>query len=131
MTANGRILVVDDYPDAREFIQVLLEGAGFIVCTAASGEEAVAVACDESPDAVLMDLHLPGTSGVEATRRIKSIAGLKDTPVIAYTAREDYARGWGDLFFDVCSKPCRLGKLLALIDAALVSRGDVGPPRIA
>jgi CheY-like chemotaxis protein len=122
MAAPRRILVVDDYSDGLEVVQALLERSGFAVCTASNGEDAVAVARNESPDAVVMDLHLPGATGVEATRRIKDIPKLKDTPVIAYTAREDYARGLDDLFYEVCSKPRDLGTLLAVVHAALLSR---------
>ena len=67
-----RVLVVEDHPLFRRGVVALLEGAdGLTVAgTAASGEDAVGAAAELRPDVVLMDLQLPGISGIEATRAI-------------------------------------------------------------
>ena len=67
-----RILVVEDHPLFRRGVVALLDGTEDLVVagTAASGEEAVAAAGELRPDVVLMDLQLPGMSGIEATRAI-------------------------------------------------------------
>jgi CheY-like chemotaxis protein len=82
----ARILVVEDSPDIRVLIRMLLESAGHEVLTASDGREGVATAGSEKPDLVLMDLSLPVLSGWEAARQIKSQPETADITVIAVTA---------------------------------------------
>ena len=82
----ARILVVEDSPDIRELVRVLLEGAGHEVLTASDGQEGVTRAREIRPDLVLMDLSLPVLSGWEATRQIKSHPETSRIPVVAVTA---------------------------------------------
>ena len=82
----AKILVVEDSPDIRVLIRMLLEPAGHDVVTAGDGREGVETAKRESPDLVLMDLSLPVLSGWEATRQIKSDPETADITVIAVTA---------------------------------------------
>ncbi len=79
------VLVVEDYDDAREMYAVYLEFAGFRVSQAANGLDAVERAVAERPDAIVMDLALPGIDGWEATRRIKSHPATAGVPVMALT----------------------------------------------
>lgn len=76
MTDNKilRILVVDDHPVVRDGIQTMLRGEADIevVGAAGDGEEAMAKVDELKPDIVLMDIRMPGVSGIEATRRIKA-----------------------------------------------------------
>lgn len=66
-----RVLVVDDHHLFRQGLRSLLEEHGFeVVGEAVSGEHALAVARELRPDVVVMDLHMPGISGVEATRQL-------------------------------------------------------------
>ena len=82
----ARILVVEDSPDIRVLIRMLLESAGHEVLTASDGREGVETAGRERPDLVLMDLSLPVLSGWEAARQIKSQPETADITVIAVTA---------------------------------------------
>src|SRR5213593_152254 len=82
----ARILVVEDSPDIRVLIRMLLEGAGHEVTTAADGREGVEATRRERPDLVIMDLSLPLLSGWEATRQIKSDPATASTIVLAVTA---------------------------------------------
>jgi DNA-binding NarL/FixJ family response regulator len=84
-----RVLVVEDHPLFRRGVVALLEAAdGLTVAgTAASGEEAVAAAAELRPDVVLMDLQLPGISGIEATRAI--VATSPDVRVLVLSLFED------------------------------------------
>ena len=66
------MLLVDDYPDAREMYTEYLEFSGFDVVEAGNGMEALQRAVDASPDIILMDLSLPVMDGWEATRRLKA-----------------------------------------------------------
>ncbi len=82
----ARILVVEDSPDIRVLIRMLLEPAGHQVLTAADGREGVEATRRERPDLVLMDLSLPVLSGWEATRQIKSDPATSSITVLALTA---------------------------------------------
>ncbi len=82
----ARILVVEDSPDIRALVQMLLESAGYEVSTAGDGQEGVRSARLLRPDLILMDLSLPVLSGWEATRAIKSDPDTSRIPVVAVTA---------------------------------------------
>ncbi len=102
-----RILVVEDVEFNRDLIVQLLE-EDYDVLTAADGEEGIRLAERERPDAILMDLSLPGTDGWEATRRIKANEALRRIPIIALSAHamtgdEEKARQSG--CDDYLSKP--------------------------
>src|SRR4051812_49699736 len=84
-TDRPRVLLVDDYPDAREMYSEYLQYSGFDVIEAANGMEALSKAADKSPDIILMDLSLPVMDGWEATRRLKADEGTAAIPVVALT----------------------------------------------
>jgi len=117
-----RILVVEDQDDSRRIMRDLLASAGYQVLEARTGADAVKAAETERPDLILMDLQLPVIDGLEATRRIKAIESLRDTPVIAVTSYalsgdNDKAIAAGcDSYF---SKPVSPRTLLAKINAIL------------
>jgi CheY-like chemotaxis protein len=80
-----KVLLVDDYPDAREMYSEYLQFSGFDVVEAANGIEALQRAVDTAPDIILMDLSLPVMDGWEATRRLKADSRTADIPVVALT----------------------------------------------
>ena len=84
-TDRPRVLLVDDYPDAREMYTEYLEFSGFEVIGAGNGLEALQRAVDASPDIILMDLSLPVMDGWEATRRLKADNRTAAIPVVALT----------------------------------------------
>ena len=91
MTPEGemppRVLLVEDNEDDRRLVRELLETEGIqVVGEAPDGAAGVSLALELEPDVVLMDLRLPGISGLEATRRIKAVLPL--TQVITLTASE-------------------------------------------
>jgi CheY-like chemotaxis protein len=79
------VLLVDDYPDAREMYTEYLEYSGFVVVPAGNGMEALQRAIDSAPDIILMDLSLPVMDGWEATRRLKADKRTASIPVVALT----------------------------------------------
>src|SRR5262249_38374809 len=83
---TAQILIVEDNVDSREILRDLLTSVGYAVLEAATGSQGVCAAVTHSPDLILMDLHLPGMDGYEATRRIKAHPALGHIPVIAVTA---------------------------------------------
>ncbi|TML12148.1 MAG: response regulator transcription factor, partial [Actinobacteria bacterium] len=66
-----RVLVVDDEPQILRAVSANLRGAGYDVETAATGEDALTSAAMRPPDAVILDLVLPGKSGTEVTRELR------------------------------------------------------------
>lgn len=84
-SARPRVLLVDDYPDAREMYSEYLLYSGFDVIEAGNGVEALARAADSAPDIILMDLSLPVMDGWEATRRLKANKTTSGIPVVALT----------------------------------------------
>ncbi len=77
------ILVVDDFEDNREMYAEYLRHVGYRVAEAIDGNDAIEKANSLSPDAVLMDLSLPGVDGWEVTRRLKKDERTKLIPIIA------------------------------------------------
>jgi CheY-like chemotaxis protein len=104
-----RVLVVDDFDDAREMYAEYLEFRGFQVDTARNGAEAVEKAQEGTPDIILMDLSLPVMDGWEATRRIKQDERTRDIPVMAlsghvFAGNAEQAKDAGA--DDFVAKPC-------------------------
>ena len=120
-----RVLAVDDNPTNRQVIAAMLEALGLEVVLAASGPEALAIFVGSRFDLVLMDIQMPGMSGVEAAREIIAIeaaAGRAATPIVALTANvmshqiDDYVAAG---MCGVIAKPIELSALVAGIEAAL------------
>lgn len=84
--AGTRVLLVEDEPVNQEVSVCLLEDAGLRVDVADTGEAAVEMACRSPYALILMDMQLPGISGVEATRRIRADSLNSATPILAMTA---------------------------------------------
>jgi DNA-binding response OmpR family regulator len=92
LSAEGRrILIVDDEPDNRELLQIVLTWDGFATQTAASGEEALASAVEHPPDLVLLDLMMPGLDGCQVTTLMKQNLVTKNIPVMIISAMNDRA----------------------------------------
>lgn len=86
--AVAKILVVEDDADQREVYSKLLYYNGFDVVSAEDGQAGVAEAIAEHPDAILMDVMLPGLNGLLATQRITSNPATADIPIICMSAYE-------------------------------------------
>ncbi len=80
------VLLAEDYDDTRALYADHLRAAGFRVVEAADGEEAVALAISQKPDAIVMDLSMPRVDGWDATRRIRADAELAHTYIVALSA---------------------------------------------
>jgi CheY-like chemotaxis protein len=81
-----RILIVEDQPDSRELMALILRRLGYDVAEAAMGLEATDQAQAVRPDLIFMDLSLPSVTGVEAIARFKADPSTRDIPVIVNTA---------------------------------------------
>ena len=82
------VLLVEDTEDNRFMMRRLLEMAGYRVVEATNGEEAVRLAQSEEPHLILMDLSLPVIDGLAATRAIRKLDGLGETPIVAVSAHD-------------------------------------------
>jgi signal transduction histidine kinase/ActR/RegA family two-component response regulator len=84
-TRSGRILVLEDDPDAREALRAVLEAAGHRVAVAADGVTAIEVATFFRPECALLDIGLPGMDGYEVARRLRRLPDGKSTWLVALT----------------------------------------------
>jgi two-component system OmpR family response regulator len=125
VTAEVRVLVVDDEPNIRELLSAGLRFAGFDVVTASDGRQAVQVADQGRPDLMLLDVMLPDMDGFAVASRLR--AGGQQIPVVFLTARDagdDKIVGLslGDGYV---TKPFSLEEVVARIRAVLLrSRGE-------
>jgi two-component system sensor histidine kinase/response regulator len=83
------ILIVDDESHNRDLLDVMLRPEGYLLLTAASGEEALATIAKEPPDLVLLDVLMPGMDGYEVATILKGDSGTKDIPIIVISALGD------------------------------------------
>ena len=83
------ILIVDDEPHNRQLLEVMLKPEGFLLLSAANGEEALALVARQPPDLILLDVMLPGMDGYQVAARIKSDPATSNIPVIMLTALDD------------------------------------------
>jgi len=84
--ANELILIVEDNPKNLKLVRDVLQVRGYRTIEAGTGEEGVEMARDQHPALVLMDIQLPGISGVEAFRELRADPATQAIPVIAVTA---------------------------------------------
>ncbi len=91
LTAVSHILIIDDEADLRALIRHHLEKSGFSVREAAEGFAGLALARDERPDAVILDVMLPGLDGIEILRRLRGEARTRHLRVLMLTAKGDEA----------------------------------------
>jgi two-component system response regulator MprA len=122
-----RLLVVDDDPSVREAIALVLDLGGFDVVTASDGREAIRTLSVDSPDAVILDVLMPGIDGLEVCRRMRAIGN--HTPVLMLTARtevSDRVAGLEAGADDYLVKPFAREELIARLRALLRRTGWEG-----
>ncbi|RKS75379.1 two-component system OmpR family response regulator [Motilibacter peucedani] len=120
MTAEARLLVVDDEPNIRELLSASLRFAGFDVAVAADGREALEVMKTYDPELVVLDVMMPGIDGLTVLRRMRENGSR--VPVVLLTARdatEDKVSGLTLGADDYVTKPFSLEEMLARIRAVL------------
>ena len=113
-----KILIVDDSPTERQYLNEILVKGGFDVVTSNSGEDALAKAKMLKPDLILMDVVMPGMNGFQATRAITRDAETKNIPVLICTTKsQETDKIWGlrQGAADYMVKPVQPDELLAKI----------------
>jgi two-component system cell cycle response regulator DivK len=111
--ANGKgdgtlVLIVEDNDKNLKLARDVLQFHGFRTVEATTGEQGVAVAREQRPDLILMDIALPGMDGVDATQQIKADPAMASIPVVALTAsvmQSDRARFEQAGFAGLIAKP--------------------------
>jgi DNA-binding NtrC family response regulator len=127
------LMVVDDEASQRKLIGGFFEGLGFTICEAESAEAMLESLAQSSPDMILLDVRLPGMSGIDALPRIREV--LPTTPVVLITAYADVRQAVSAVKSgadDYLAKPIDLEELkVAVYDALAIPTSNDAEPRIA
>ncbi|MBI4855099.1 MAG: response regulator transcription factor [Acidobacteria bacterium] len=119
MNRQPMILVVDDEPQLLRAMKASLPAAGYEVVTASDGEEALARINQEIPDLIILDLVMPGLSGLEVCRRVRTFSIVPIVVLSAKGAEQDKVTALNIGADDYMTKPFSLNELLARIQAVL------------
>lgn len=121
-----RVLVVDDYANATEVWALYLRSLGFAVDTATDGPGAIAQALAGRPDVIVMDLQLPGCSGVDVAKALRADPAARDIPLIAATGSTDrHVLDTARRYFQaIVAKPCNPADLVAQIRRLLPATSE-------
>lgn len=126
---RARVLVVDDDPALAEMLGIMLRNEGFQPIFVADGERALPAFRDHRPDIILLDLMLPGMSGIDVCRAIRAESGV---PIVMLTAKADtvdVVLGLESGADDYVVKPFKPKELVARMRARL-RRGEDTPPEV-
>jgi len=116
----GKVLVVDDQAANLRVVSALLSRQGYVVTTAANGEEALARYAESMPDLILLDMMMPGMDGFEVLAALRADASFLQVPVVFVTAahdRELLLRAFDAGVVDYVTKPFLPEELLARVNA--------------
>lgn len=120
MASQRSVLVVDDDSDNRESLAELLEVHGYAATTAADGDEALRIAVEEPPTAIILDLMMPKVGGFEAVQRLKSDQRTKEVPVVCLTGLTNMRELAIQLGFAAyLVKPVQSERLLRVLESLL------------
>ena len=117
--AGKCVLIVEDNPLNLKLFSAMIEAQGYGVLSASDGPRGLEMARQERPDLIIMDVNLPGMSGIELTHVLKDGDDTRDIPIIVTTAfgmRDDIRACGCDAFM---AKPIGVADFLGLIDSLL------------
>ena len=118
----GKLLLVEDDPALSELLEYRFSNEGYDVRTTADGDEALLLASEDTPDLVILDWMIEGTSGIEVCRQLRRDKATAHVPIIMLTAREaedDRIRGLETGADDYLTKPFSPRELLARVAAVM------------
>lgn len=124
--ANEHVLVIEDNEKNRKLARDILEFRGYRVSVAASAEDGLALAATDPPDLVVMDIQLPGMSGIQALARLREGEDTRAVPVVAFTASVmpgDRHTIMGAGFNAFLSKPIAMKEFAETVAAQIAARG--------
>ncbi|KRE35540.1 histidine kinase [Janibacter sp. Soil728] len=123
--AQGTVVVADDDADIRDLVTFKLGSAGYTVVPAADGDEALRLITEHRPDLAVLDVMMPGQSGLDVLRSIRADEALAGTRVILLTARArdvDVDAGFSTGADDYLTKPFSPRELVHRV-TTLIGRG--------
>lgn len=130
---NSRILIIDDNPEIREVITILLEGEGFAAQEASDGQSALKMIQNQTYDLILLDVMMPGLNGFQTCVEIRKIS---NAPILFLSARsqvEDKTMGFLSGGDDYLPKPFSyqelLGRVKALVRRYQIYQGKPDMPK--
>jgi two-component system cell cycle response regulator DivK len=129
-----KILIVEDNARNMRLFSMILKAAGYIPLEATDGTEALEKAVQEHPDLILMDVQLPGLSGLEVTARLRQIPGFERVPIIAISAyamkgdQERIIEAGCDTYL---SKPINTRELSAVVAATMTEKRQKYPEQLS
>ena len=129
---GARLLAVDDNEVNLQVAREILEDAGFIVDTAADGEQALARVREEAYQLILMDMQMPVLDGLAATVAIRDLPGRRDVPIVAMTANameQDRQRCLEAGMNDFLAKPLDPERLFEVLRQWIPAAGGLAPAR--
>ncbi len=126
---SKRVLLVDDEPEVRHGAKLWLSAAGYQTSEARDGEQAIAAAVHDKPDAIVLDVRMPQTDGFTAMSELLRRKDTKHIPIIMLSASlvdQQRALDAGARFF--LTKPYAGDKLVAAVNAAVLNSHQPPPP---
>jgi len=118
--ASKKILIVDDVPVIIEVLGARLVTAGYEVCSARDGVEAIEKVESDKPDLIIMDVLMPKMTGFEAMRKIRDNPKSRHIPAIVISAKASLKDFFADMSgVEFIAKPYDSDKLLARVEALL------------
>ena len=120
--SSPKLLLIEDDQALADLLEYRFENEGYEVRTSSDGDEALVLADEETPDLVILDWMIEGTSGIEVCRRLRRNKATAHVPIIMLTAREaedDRVRGLETGADDYLTKPFSPRELLARVAAVL------------
>ena len=125
------VLLIDDDPRLVTVLQIRLAACGYEVFSASCGEDGIAAAKRHRPQAILLDIHMPGMNGYEVCRFIRSDPDLAETPVVVVSAvghesaRRAALEAGANQFI---AKPYQVAELIRTMRAAIENASNVTAP---
>ena len=119
MAKKKTIMIVDDNPDIVTIVKTLLEGKGYKVQSAYSGQEVFNLLAEQKPDLIILDIMMPRMSGLEVLTRLKGDTNTRSIPVVLLTAKQPDEAIFGgyDIWADsYITKPFTNPQLLNVIN---------------
>ncbi len=119
------LLIADDEEGVRALVRMTLEGGEYDIVEAANGEEALALARERRPDLMLLDVMMPGLSGVEVCTELKDDPATRDMPIVILTVKaeeSDRQEGLTAGADDYFTKPFSPLSLIRKVDEVLEGR---------
>jgi DNA-binding response OmpR family regulator len=124
---SGRILIVDDEPHIRRILRVALAAKRYEVTEAESGEDALTLMHSGKCDLLLLDINMPGITGLELCRNLRSTSDLMDVAVVVMSTGEEHrAKALDAGADDYLSKPFGIMQVFSCVESNLKQSGSGG-----